>query len=170
MINRVILIGRLVKDAEINQTSSGIPYTRFTIAVARQFVSSGDNQTDFAPIVAWRNTANFVTNYTRKGSLVAIEGRFSSYSYTSPDGLRNTRYEIVADNVESLETKEQFDKRIIESTNPTKSRDTNNPSLTFANANEPRSKNVSNNYNLDNNKDSSSSDDANSDLPWEIEI
>ena len=172
MINKVILIGRLVKDAEISQTSSGIPYTRFTIAVAKQYVSSGDNQTDFVPIVSWRNTANFVANYTRKGSLIAVEGRFSSYSYVDANSnQRVTRYEIVADNIETLETKQQFDKRLQQQSSystPNSNSGTHNDSpLTFAN--DPGNNNYSQNDDFKE-PENNNNEDTDNDLPWEIEI
>lgn len=107
-MNKVLTIGRLVRDPETQETNSGIKYTRFTVAVDRQFA---DNQTDFIPVVAWRNQAEFVEKYLTKGALVSIEGRFSSSSYQNSDGQNVTRYEVTADRVESLETKAQAEQR-----------------------------------------------------------
>ena len=102
-MNKVMLVGRFVRDPETQQTTSGIKYSRFTIAVDRPF---GNNQADFIPVVAWRNQAEFVDNYLRKGALVAIEGAFSSSSYQK-DGQNVTRYEVTADRISSLESKAQ---------------------------------------------------------------
>ena len=108
-MNKVLTIGRLVRDPETQETNSGIKYTRFTIAVDRPF---GDNQTDFIPVVAWRSQADFIQKYLTKGSLVSVEGRFTSSSYTNADGQNVTRYEVTADRVESLETRTQAENRI----------------------------------------------------------
>lgn len=108
-MNKFLAVGRLVRDPETQETNSGIKYTRFTIAVDRAF---GENQTDFIPVVAWRSQADFIDKYLSKGSLVSVEGRFTSSSYTNADGQNVTRYEITADRVESLETKSQNESRV----------------------------------------------------------
>lgn len=107
-MNKVMLVGRFVRDPETQQTSSGIKYSRFTIAVDRQF---GENQTDFIPVVAWRNQADFVDNYLRKGALVSVEGRFTSSTYQNQENQNVTRYEVTADRVEALESKAQAQAR-----------------------------------------------------------
>ena len=103
-MNKVIIIGRLVRNPETQSTNSGIKYSRFTIAVDRQF---GENQTDFIPVVTWRNQAEFVDKYVNKGALVSVEGRFTSSSYQDSSGQNVTRYEVTADRVEALETRAQ---------------------------------------------------------------
>lgn len=103
-MNKVLLVGRLVRDPDTNATQSNIKYSRFTIAVTRPF---GEDQADFIPIVAWRNQAEFVERYMRKGSLVSIEGRFTSSTYQNNESQTITRYEVTADRVEALETKAQ---------------------------------------------------------------
>lgn len=108
-MNKVLIIGRLTRDPETQVTNSGIKYTRFSIAVDRSF---GENQTDFVPVVAWRNQAEFIEKYIRKGALVSIEGRFTSSSYQNSENTQVTRYEITADRVEGLETKSQVQARI----------------------------------------------------------
>lgn len=108
-MNKILTIGRLTRDPETHETNSGIKYTRFSIAVDRQF---NDNQTDFIPIVAWKNQAEFVENYLKKGALVSIEGRFTSSSYQNSDGQNVTRYEVTADRVTGLETKSQVESRV----------------------------------------------------------
>ena len=107
-MNKVLTIGRLTRDPETQETNSGIKYTRFTIAVDRQFA---ENQTDFIPVVAWRNQAEFVEKFIRKGALVSVDGRFTSSSYQNSDGKNVTRYEVTADRIESLETKAQAELR-----------------------------------------------------------
>lgn len=100
MINRVILMGRLVSDPELKTTSSGIECTNFRIAVDRGYVKQGEERkADFIDIVCWRQTAAFVCRYFGKGSMIAVEGQLQTRTYQAKDG--NTRYvvEVVADNV-----------------------------------------------------------------------
>ena len=93
MLNRVILMGRLVSDPELKTTSSGISVTSFRIAVDRSYVKAGtERQTDFFDIVCWRSTAEFVCRYFFKGSLIALEGQLQSRTYQAKDG--SNRYEI----------------------------------------------------------------------------
>jgi len=101
-MNKVLLVGRLVRDPETRTTGSGIKYSRFTIAVNRQF---SDDQTDFIPIVAWRSQADFMDAYMKKGALMSIEGRFTSSTYKNNNDETVTRYEVTADRVQSLESK-----------------------------------------------------------------
>ncbi len=107
-MNKVLIVGRLVRDPETNQTGSGIKYTRFTVAVDRQY---GENQADFIPMVAWRNQADFIDKYLNKGSLVSVEGRFTSSTYQNNDNQNITRYEVTVDNVQGLESKAQQERR-----------------------------------------------------------
>lgn len=100
MINRVILMGRLVSDPELKTTSSGISVTSFRIAVDRSYVKAGaERQTDFFDIVCWRSTAEFVCRYFFKGSLIALEGQLQSRTYQAKDGSNRYVVEVVADNV-----------------------------------------------------------------------
>lgn len=103
-MNKILLIGRLVRDPETQQTNSGIKYSRFTIAVNRPY---GENQVDYIPIIAWRAQSDFVERYMRKGSQLSIEGRFSSSTYQNADNQTVTRYEVAADRIGGLETKAQ---------------------------------------------------------------
>ncbi len=107
-MNKVLLVGRLVRDPETSSTSSNIKFTRFTIAVTRPF---GEDQADFVPIVAWRSQADFVEKYMNKGALVSIEGRFNSNTYQNNENQTVTRYEVSADRVQTLETKAQVEAR-----------------------------------------------------------
>ncbi len=107
-MNKVLLVGNLVRDPETYQTASGIKYTRFTVAISRQF---GEDQADFIPIVAWRQTAEFIEKYLTKGSKVSVEGRFSSSTYKNAQDETVTRYEVTADRVQSLESRAQREQR-----------------------------------------------------------
>ena len=100
MLNRVILMGRLVSDPELKTTTSGISVTSFRIAVDRSYVKAGaERQADFIDIVAWRNTAEFVCRNFGKGSLIAVDGQLQSRQYQAKDGTNRTAIEVVADNV-----------------------------------------------------------------------
>ena len=100
MLNRVILMGRLVSDPELKTTTSGISVTSFRIAVDRSYVKAGaERQADFFDIVAWRNTAEFVCRNFGKGSLIAVDGQLQSRQYQAKDGTNRTVIEVVADNV-----------------------------------------------------------------------
>ncbi len=106
MLNVAVLMGRLVADPELRHTANDISVTSFTIAVDRSYVKSGaDRQADFIDIVAWRNTADFVCKYFRKGQLVAVQGAIQTRSYTDKDGNKRKAFEIVADNVHFAESK-----------------------------------------------------------------
>ena len=99
-------MGRLVADPELRRTDSDISVTSFTLAVDRSYVKSAtDRQTDFIDIVAWRNTADFVCKYFRKGQLVAVQGSIQTRAYTDKDGNKRKAVEIVATNVHFAEPK-----------------------------------------------------------------
>lgn len=100
MLNRVILMGRLVADPELKTTNTGISVTSFRIAVDRSYVKAGaERETDFFDIVAWRSSAEFVCRNFAKGSLIAIDGQLQSRQYQAKDGQNRTVIEVVADNV-----------------------------------------------------------------------
>ena len=100
MINRVVLMGRLVADPELKTTNTGISVTSFRIAVDRSYVKAGEQrQADFFDIVAWRSSAEFVCRNFSKGSLIAIDGQLQSRQYQTKDGQNRTAIEVVADNV-----------------------------------------------------------------------
>ena len=100
MLNRIILMGRLTRDPELRRTSSGTAVTSFSLAVDRDFKSqSGEKETDFIDIVAWRNTAEFVSKYFTKGRMAVVEGRLQIRDWTDKDGGKRRSAEVVADNV-----------------------------------------------------------------------
>lgn len=106
MFNLVVLTGRLTADPELKTTQSGIPVTSFSIAVNRRYsAGDGQQQTDFINIVAWRKSAEFVTKYFKKGSLIGIEGSIQTRKYTDKDGNNRYIFEVVANNVQFVESK-----------------------------------------------------------------
>lgn len=111
MLNHIVVMGRLTRDPELRYTSSNIPVTSFTVAVDRDFgkSESGEKQTDFINVVAWRQTGEFVSKYFTKGSMAAVSGRLQIRDYTDRDGNKRTAAEIVADNVYFGESKRRDD-------------------------------------------------------------
>lgn len=106
MINRVILTGRLTKDAELRYTSSGVATGTFNLAVNRQFTNAnGDREADFINCVIWRKSAENFANFTHKGSLVGIDGRLQTRNYENQQGQRVYVTEVVVDNFSLLESK-----------------------------------------------------------------
>ena len=100
MLNKIILMGRLTKDPELRKTNSGTSVATFTIAVDRDFKGqNGEKETDFIDIVAWRNTAEFVSNYFAKGRVAVVEGRLQLRSWTDQNGNKRKNAEVIADNV-----------------------------------------------------------------------
>lgn len=100
MLNRVVLMGRLVADPELKTTNTGISVTSFRIAVDRSYVKAGaERQADFFDVVAWRSSAEFVCRNFSKGSLIAVDGQLQSRQYQTKDGQNRTAIEVVADNV-----------------------------------------------------------------------
>ena len=100
MLNKIILMGRLVKDPELRRTQSGTAVTSFRIAVDRDFKSQdGSKQADFFDVVAWRSTAEFVSKYFAKGRMAVVEGRLQVRDWTDKDGGERRSAEVIADNV-----------------------------------------------------------------------
>ena len=105
MLNRAILMGRLVADPELRQTTNGIPVCRFCIAVDRPFSKDRERQADFINIVAWRSSAEFVSKYFNKGKMIIVEGSIQTRNYEDRSGNKRTAVEVIADNVQFGETK-----------------------------------------------------------------
>jgi single-strand DNA-binding protein len=101
MLNRITLMGRLVADPEMRTTPNGIAVATLRLAVDRDFKNkqTGEKETDFISVVAWRQTAEFVTRYFTKGRMAVVEGRLQIRPYTDKDGNKRTAAEVVADNV-----------------------------------------------------------------------
>ena len=100
MLNKIILMGRLTRDPELRRTGSGTAVTSFSLAVERDFKSqSGEKETDFIDVVAWRSTAEFVSKYFTKGRMAVVEGRLQIRDWTDRDGGKRRSAEVIADNV-----------------------------------------------------------------------
>ena len=104
-MNRVVLVGRLTKDPVLRKTANGVSVTSFTLACTRRFKQEGQPDADFINTVAWNKTADIVSQYTHKGSLVGVEGRIQTRSYDDQSGKRVYVTEVVADSVQFLESK-----------------------------------------------------------------
>ena len=100
MLNRIVLMGRLTRDPELRHTGSGTAVASFSLAVDRDFKSqSGEKETDFVDIVAWRSTADFVSKYFTKGRMAVVEGRLQIHDWKDKDGNNRHSAEVVADNI-----------------------------------------------------------------------
>ncbi|MGN0541837.1 MAG: single-stranded DNA-binding protein [Acutalibacteraceae bacterium] len=100
MVNCAVIMGRLVADPELRTTGSGISVTSFTVAVDRRFNRQGEErQADFIDVIAWRQTAEFICKYFRKGSMIAIQGYIQTRMYEDKNGNKRKAVELVADNV-----------------------------------------------------------------------
>ncbi len=97
MLNCVTLMGRLVADPELRSTTTGKSVATFCIAVDRSFVRAGEQrQADFINIVAWESTANFVSRYFTKGSMIAVQGSIQTRNYEDKNGNKRTAFEVLA--------------------------------------------------------------------------
>ena len=106
MFNLVVLTGRLTADPELRYTPSNIPVTTFSIAVSRRYKAGEQAEADFINIVAWRQTAEFVTKYFQKGSMIGIEGSIQTRRYVDKEtGKNRTAFEVIANNVQFVEAK-----------------------------------------------------------------
>ncbi len=106
MYNKAILVGRLTADPELKQTTSGISVCSFSIACDRPFSSkSGEKQTDFINIVAWRQNAEFISKYFSKGRAIGIDGSIQTRNYEDKNGNRRTAVEVVVDRAFFVESK-----------------------------------------------------------------
>ena len=106
MLNKIIIMGRLTRDPELRRTGSGTAVTSFSLACDRDFKSqSGDKETDFIEVVAWKNTAEFVSKYFSKGRMAVVDGRLQIRDWTDKAGNKRTTAEVVADNVYFADSK-----------------------------------------------------------------
>ena len=100
MLNKIVIMGRLTRDPELRRTQSGTAVTSFSLAVDRDFKSqSGEKETDFIDVVAWRSTAEFVAKYFTKGRMAVVEGRLQIRDWKDKDGNNRRSAEVVADNI-----------------------------------------------------------------------
>ena len=108
MLNKIIVMGRLTKDPELRRTQSGTAVTSFSVAVDRDFKSqSGERETDFIDVVAWRQTAEFVSKYFTKGRMAVVEGRLQVRDWTDKDGNKRRTAEVVAESIYFGESKKR---------------------------------------------------------------
>ena len=114
-MNRVELIGRLIKDAQIAKTTNGIPTAQFTIAVTRSYKNKkGEYESDFINCVAFRGTAEIVEKYIKKGNLVSVEGRLQIRNYEDKNKVKHYVTEVMVENIMLLERKKQEVKEVQE--------------------------------------------------------
>lgn len=111
MINRVVLTGRLTKEPELKYTPNGIAFCRFTLAVNKSFQREGQQQADFINILVWRKAAENAANFLHKGSLCGIDGRIQTGSFEGQDGKRVYTFEVVADAIQFLDSKNESNNR-----------------------------------------------------------
>ena len=111
MLNHIVVMGRLTRDPELRYTQSQTPVASFRVAVDRDFQpkDGGERQTDFIDCVAWRSSAEFVSKYFQKGSMIIVSGRLQIREYTDKDGNRRNAAEIVAENIHFGETRRSRD-------------------------------------------------------------
>ncbi len=105
MLNKSILVGRLTADPELRQTPSGVSVCTFTVACNRPYKTDGERQADFIDVVAWRETAQFVAKYFRKGNAIGIDGSIQTRSYTDKHDHKRKAVEVVAEKVSFVESK-----------------------------------------------------------------
>lgn len=101
MLNRVTIMGRLCADPELKRTASGVAVTTFTIACTREFKNkaTGEKETDFIDVVAWRNTAEYVCQHFSKGRVAIVTGRLQIREWEDKDGNKRKATEIMSDNI-----------------------------------------------------------------------
>lgn len=112
MINNVTILGRLTATPELKTTQSGNSVTSFTVAVDRKYTPSGqERQTDFIDVVAWRNTAEFISKYFRKGEMIAVEGELQTRLYEDKHGNKRKAVEVVVSNVSFCGSKREKEEK-----------------------------------------------------------
>ena len=100
MLNHIAIMGRLVRDPELRYTGDSVPVANFTVAVDRDYQNEGgERQTDFIDCSAWRGTAEFISKYFHKGSMIVVSGRLQSRKWEDNDGNKRTSWGIKVDNV-----------------------------------------------------------------------
>lgn len=109
MLNRVTIAGRLARDPELRHTNTGTAVTSFSLAVDRDFKdkATGEKATDFIDVVAWRQTAEFVSRYFSKGRMAVVEGRLQIRDWTDKDGNKRRTAEVMADQVYFMDSKRE---------------------------------------------------------------
>ena len=137
MINNVVLVGRLTRDVDLRYTSNGTAYASFTLATDRDFKNqNGEKETDFINCVMWRKPAENLANYTKKGSLIGIEGRIQTRNYDNQQGQRVYVTEVLAERFHFLESSKTTNNDVLsnEGTNTLGFNKNQNSSGNFANS------------------------------------
>lgn len=112
MLNKIFIMGRLTRDPELRRTQNGTAVTSFSLAVDRDFKNAdGTNDTDFIDVVAWRNTAEFVSKYFSKGRMAVVEGRLQMRDWTDKEGNKRRNAEVLADNIYFGDSKKDTEDR-----------------------------------------------------------
>ncbi|WP_125710395.1 single-stranded DNA-binding protein [Companilactobacillus zhongbaensis] len=175
MINRVVLVGRLTRDPELRYTANGAAVASFTVAVNRQFTNAqGEREADFINCVIWRKAAENFANFTRKGSLVGVDGRVQTRSYENQQGNRVYVTEVVVENFSLLESKSESERRAAHEGSSSNnnnnsfqpSNQQNNSQSPFGNNSNNNSNNNSTNNNQSNNFNNNSNSDNNNSDPF----
>ena len=110
MLNHIVLMGRLTRDPELRHTGNGTAVASFSLAVDRDYKGqSGEKETDFVDIVAWRATADFVSKFFTKGRMTVVEGRLQLRDWTDKDGGKRRSAEVVAEHVYFGDSKQRFE-------------------------------------------------------------
>lgn len=108
MLNRIVLMGRLTKKPELRRTQSGVAVTSFSLAVERDYKSqSGERETDFIDVVAWRSTAEFAAKYLDKGRMAAVTGSLQGRSWQDKEGNKRRSMEVMADRIYFADSKRE---------------------------------------------------------------
>lgn len=114
MINNVTVVGRLTKAVDLRYTSNGTAYASFTLATDRDFKNqNGEKETDFINCVMWRKPAENLANYTKKGSLIGVEGRIQTRNYDNQQGQRVYVTEVLAEKFSFLESAKKDDNGVL---------------------------------------------------------
>ena len=110
MLNKIVMMGRLTRDPELRQTQSGNSVASFTLACDRDFAAQGaEKETDFIDVVAWRNTADFVSKYFSKGRMAVVSGRLQIRNWEDKEGNKRRTAEILAENIYFGDSKKEDD-------------------------------------------------------------
>ena len=104
-LNKVIMGGRITTDLELKTTQSGISVTQFNLAVNRKVKQGDEQKTDFFYVTAWKQTAEFIARYFKKGSSICIVGSIQNNSWTDKDGQKRYKMDIVADEAMFVDSK-----------------------------------------------------------------
>ncbi len=111
MLNKIFIMGRLTRDPELRRTQTGTPVASFSLAVDRDFKdkATGERATDFIDVVAWRQTAEFVSRYFSKGRMAVVEGRLQIRDWTDKEGGKRRSAEVIADQIYFGDSKREGD-------------------------------------------------------------